>query len=137
MRIYIATPYEAMLKKGFSLDEVIKETKKGIKKAKNRFNSDDHIFSPVIEFSKEHKDMPRDEVMSLCFKELSMCDVIYIPNLTQSKNSDGIKAEMEYAKNNSIKIISEIWLSAYGQGDWQCYLCIRVPRKQNKRVKIL
>ncbi len=37
-----------------------------------------------------------------------MCDVIYIPNLTQSKNSDGIKAEMEYAKNNSIKIISEI-----------------------------
>lgn len=29
MRIYIATPYEAMLKKGFSLDEVIKEAKKG------------------------------------------------------------------------------------------------------------
>ncbi|QKF65186.1 DUF4406 domain-containing protein [Campylobacter corcagiensis] len=109
MRIYIASPYEAMLKKGFSLDEVINEAKKGIKKAKNRFSGDDYIFfSPVIEFGKEHKDMPRDEVMNLCFKELSMCNIIYIPNLIQSKNSDGIKAEMEYAKNNSIKIISEI-----------------------------
>lgn len=109
MRIYIATPYEAMLKKGFSLDEVINEAKKGIKKAKNRFNDNDYIFfSPVIKFGKEHKDMPRDEVMSLCLKELSMCDIIYIPNLTQSKNSDGIKAEIEYAKNNGIKIISEI-----------------------------
>lgn len=109
MRIYIATPYEAMLKKGFSLYEVIKEAKKGIKKAKNRFNGNDYIFfSPVIEFGKEHKDMPRNKVMSLCFKELSMCNIIYIPNLTQSKNSDGIKAEIEYAKNNGIKIISEI-----------------------------
>lgn len=38
MRSYIATPYEAMLKKGFSLDEVIKEAKKGIKKANNYSN---------------------------------------------------------------------------------------------------
>lgn len=108
MKIYIATPYEAMLKKGFSIDEAIKEAKKRIKRAKNKFKSDYIFFSPVVEFGKEHKDMPRDEVMSLCFKELNKCDIIYIPNLTQSKNSDGIKAEIEFAKNNGIKIISEI-----------------------------
>lgn len=109
MQIYIASPYEAMLKKGYSLDEVIKEAKKGIKKAKNKFNSDDYIFfSPVLEFGIKHKDMSRDEVMSLCFKKLSRCELLYIPNLTQSKNSDGIKAEIEYAKSNDIKIISEI-----------------------------
>ncbi|MBK3498165.1 DUF4406 domain-containing protein [Campylobacter fetus subsp. venerealis] len=107
MRIYIATPYEAMLKQGYSLDEVISEARKGVIKAKELFN-DSELFSPVIEFGIEHRDMPRDEVMSLCFNELEKCDIIYIPNLTQSKNSDGIKTEIEYAKSKEIGVVSEI-----------------------------
>ncbi|QKF64523.1 hypothetical protein [Campylobacter corcagiensis] len=107
MRIYIATPYEAILRNGYTTLRVKSEATLGISRARALFSSSCELFSPVLEWGSRHKDMPRVEVMKLCFKALDSCDLLFIPTLLHTTDSKGIYDEWVRAKANGKMILFE------------------------------
>ncbi|CAD7289553.1 hypothetical protein LMG7974_01630 [Campylobacter majalis] len=104
IKIYVASPYDAMLNRGFSLDEVMQVAKKTKKNAINYFlGFDFDYFSPVLEFGD--KGLSRDVAMKSCFAELLMADFLYIGDGEFVNKSEGIYEEYRFCIENNIAVV--------------------------------
>lgn len=105
MKIYVASPYETLLKNGVSLENVILIARFAVIQASLKFSKDDILYSPVLDIGESHKDIKREEAMAFCFKKLKECDVLFIPKLDGVKESEGIYKEYTFARKNGINTI--------------------------------
>lgn len=105
MKIYVASPYDTLLKSGVSLENVMLIARFAVIQARLKFNENDVLYSPVLDIGESHKDIKRDEAMAFCFKKLKECDALFIPKLEGVIKSEGIYKEYIFARKNGIKTI--------------------------------
>lgn len=104
IKIYVTSPYDTLLNRGFKLDYVFKIAKKATKQAKSIFKGDNYVlYSPVLDMGAEN--ISRKEAMKRCFKELKKCTFVFVPNVNHIANSKGVLDEVVYAKKNNIGVI--------------------------------
>lgn len=106
MKIYVASPYQAVLDANGNECDISRVNNSAIKQCMDFFNGQKiQIISPIKKFAQTHKNEPRDVVMSLCFDELKKCDCIFVPDLPFVDKSQGIKDEIEFAAKNKIHCV--------------------------------
>lgn len=106
MKIYVASPYQAVIDANGNDCDISRINNQAIKQCMDFFAGKKiSIFSPIVEFAKKHKDKPRDEVMQICFKALKKCDCIFIPDVPFVEKSQGIKDEINYAERNGLSLV--------------------------------
>ncbi|WP_033915797.1 hypothetical protein [Campylobacter sputorum] len=104
MKIYVASPYEALLKQGVSMDMVMTEANLAMIKASVIFNKENEFYSPVLDMGEKYRHVKREIVMQMCLNKLKECNLLFIPNLKSVAQSEGIYEEYVFAKQNDIKI---------------------------------
>ncbi|MDR1008045.1 MAG: DUF4406 domain-containing protein [Campylobacteraceae bacterium] len=99
--VYIASPVRAVVER-FSVDicEGFKEAKRMATFAAIRVKKAGHVpISPVLMFDGVYEEyFDRAQIMEACAALVAICDEIYVVDNKYTKYSDGIKKELEIAK---------------------------------------
>lgn len=121
--VYIASPYTAVFdtlnaksnmnkyEEAYSIAKHIAH--RGIRKIRQRNGSKDFLYvplSPVCIFTEIYGSNPyvdREEVMKSCFGLLKACDEVFVMNSPYTKDSLGIREEINLASSLGIPVLWE------------------------------